>query len=86
MALKAGGRSTEFWGMVGLAVMVMAGWIQPEQATKAVQSQGTAINALLDTIQNIVSTKGDIALYAGILWAYLKRRTELKALEIKGGK
>lgn len=91
MALKAGGKTTEFWAMVGLAVMVVAGWANPEQVTHTVQSTGSPINALFDTVQNLLQNKGDLALYAGVLWAYIKRRSALKELDIgcqniKGGK
>jgi hypothetical protein len=87
--IKAGRLSTEFWALVGLAAMVFVGWLKPEAATTALSTGADPMELVLGTITDLAKGKGDIAIYAALAWAYIKRRSALKSkalgpLPIKG--
>ena len=85
MNLKSGKNSTEFWALVGLGVMVVFGLIKPDTASTALTSGASPMQTVLETIQNLAQSKGEIGIYALIVWAYIKRRSALKGKAIDKG-
>jgi hypothetical protein len=86
--LKSGKNSTEFWALIGLFVLVglsVAGVLRPEriqQATVNVQETAGALPSLVNAVKDLAAQHGQILVYAGLAWAYIKRRSSLKAKEL----
>jgi len=87
--MKSGFRSTEFW-LVAALVLVVAfiatGKITTQDiqsATGRISDTSSAIPAFIDAVKSIVNQMGDVLIAAGLVWAYLKRRSSLKAQEMK---
>ena len=80
MTLKAGGKSTEFWALVGvglLAVGKMVGVVPPET-----QTPEEAIPALIDAVKHLAGENSQLLIMAGLAWAYIRRRSALKQKEL----
>ncbi|MCK5644559.1 MAG: hypothetical protein KAJ19_27425 [Gammaproteobacteria bacterium] len=80
--LKSGLKSTEFYGIVILALMVGFGIIAPEAVTTPLNEGATFWDTAVGSIKDIAQSKGELAIYAAILWAYIKRRSSLKDKEL----
>ena len=81
--LKIGRKSTEWWGVVsvgGIVFLKMIG-ILPEDATvESIQTE--TIPLIIDKVTALADKHGELLVYVGVVWAYLKRRTHLKSREI----
>lgn len=85
--LKSGKTSTE-WITLGVVILLAAAkmfGIVPEDATaESVSAQATeAIPALINGVTKIAAENGSLLVMAGLAWAYMKRRSSLKAKALK---
>ncbi len=80
--LKSGIKSTEFYGLVALALMVGFGILNPQELTTQINEGVSFWEIAVNSIKDLAQSKGELALYAAILWAYIKRRSGLKAKEL----
>jgi len=80
--LKSGVKSTEWWGIVLVAALAVAKsyGIIPKDATVASLSQQSveAMPALINGLVGLAQGYGPILAVAGLVYAYIKRRTALK--------
>jgi len=85
--LKLGRKSTEWWGVVSVGAFILlrsAGVIDPdtsmENIPEALQTQ--AVPYLTAKLTALADKHADLLVYAGVIWAYLKRRSGLKGKEL----
>ena len=89
--LSPGKKSSEFLVVVGLFALVIAsalGWLKPETVHKVtgnINETAGALPALIQAVKDLAQSHGDILVYAGVAWAYLKRRSALKGKELEKG-
>jgi hypothetical protein len=82
--MKNGIRTTEFWLVAGVmlfALLVAFGGLTPEKVqitTVKLRETTAALPELINALQTLAENLGPLLIAAGSVWAYLKRRTELK--------
>ena len=87
--MKAGYKSAEVWlvgAVIIFAVMVAKGWLKPEHvdtATDNIKDTAAAIPTLIASVKELLGELGPLLVAAGGAWAVVKRRSSLKAMEIK---
>ena len=85
--LKPGIKSTEWWGLVIVAAMAAAKMfgIIPEDATteSLAQQASESLPVLINGVIALVSQNSPILVVAGLVWAWMRRRTALKGKELK---
>ena len=85
--LKQGIKSTEWWGVVIVAVLAAAKTmgIVPQDATVDMMAQQGAdlIPMLMTYLSSMAGNYGPLLVLAGLVYAYIKRRTALKAKAMK---
>jgi len=86
--LSPGKKSSEFLVVIGLFALVLAsasGLLKPDTVTNVTsnlrETAGT-IPALIQAVKDLAQSHGDILAYAGIAWAYIRRRSSLKSKEL----
>ena len=90
--MKPGVKSTEFWlvaGVVGFAVLVASGRLDPDdikQAATNVNRATEALPALIEAVKSLAERFGGLAISGGLAWAYLKRKSAQKYKELKAAK
>ena len=83
--MKSGSRTSEFWLIAAVAIfalLVAKGWLTPakvQTATEQVQQVAGEIPALIAAVKGLLESLAPLAALAGLAWAYLKRRSQLKS-------
>lgn len=86
--MKPGWKATEAWGLLGVfifALLVSFGVLTPERVSNFTNQIGQTtetIPLLIESIKELIESLGPLATFAGLAWAYLKRRSGLKAKEL----
>jgi len=90
--LTPGKKSSEFLVVAGLFILIVAsasGLLKPEivnTASDNLRQTAEVVPSLIQAVKDLANAHGDLLLYAGLGWAYIKRRTGLKGKELdKGG-
>lgn len=82
--MKAGYKTTEFWivvAVIGYAFALATGFLKPGHISQAAQNikDGTeAMPSLADAIKTLFEKYSEMAVMAGLAWAYLKKRSKEK--------
>jgi hypothetical protein len=80
--MEPGYKTTEFWlvmAVVLIAFLTVTGVLTPERIASAASNTEKVFGLL----QSILTGTGPLALLAGLVWAYIKRRTGLKEESIR---
>ena len=85
--LKSGKTATEWLTIAGVILFgaaKMFGVVPPDATPETIGAQATeALPILLNGIIDLAKQNSSLMIMAGIAWAYLKRRTILKARAMK---
>jgi hypothetical protein len=86
--MKSGFKSSEFLVIavvIGFGILLVFGKISVndvDQTTQRISEMSDSIPALIAAIKSLASEFGELLVFAGLGWAYLKRRTALKSKEL----
>jgi len=85
--LKIGRKSTEWWGVVSVGALVLlkaTGVVDPDTTLEEIPEalQTHALPYLTAKVTALADKHANLLIYAGVIWAYVKRRSALKAKEI----
>ena len=88
--MSKGFKSSEFIGIIlFIGFLIISGFAPSVLPTKSSRIQmgivatQDALPAILNTIQSLIDQFGDQTLLGGLLWAYIKKRTNLKDKDLE---